>query len=325
METFCLGLLRAWIKIGVVPTLYVSYTGGERIIDIPVEVKVVSWNTPARKSFFRLARWLRSRPNDPCLAASQELAVVLLLLRKLHLISNTIYYRESTDVDRHYAKWFKKLMRWLWPHLDGIIEQSKVGVETTRQVCGGRLPPCRVVRNIMEKVDVKATFELHDGAVIRLGCIGSFKPMKGQGFLINELKEDKKADWTLTFWGDGERKAHAEQLVADFNMFDRVRFNAWQSDKSTIYESCDIVVIPSDYEGLPNVMLEAILHGKRVSVRPTCVGACELLSELEIRGTWPWRESLKIPKAIWDNARSELSEICNPTKVSREILEFMTH
>ena len=323
METFCLGLLRAWIKIGVVPTLYVSYTGGERIIDIPVEVKVVSWNTPARKSFFRLARWLRSRPNDPCLAASQELAVVLLLLRKLHLISNTIYYRESTDVDRHYAKWFKKLMRWLWPHLDGIIEQSKVGVETTRQVCGGRLPPCRVVRNIMEKVDVKAMFELHGGVVIRLGCIGSFKPMKGQGLLVLELSQEPSQAWSLAFWGEGEKRAEVERIVNEKGLENKVKFNDWVRDRSLIYDKCDVVVVPSDYEGLPNVMLEALLYGKRVSVRPTCTGACELLQEIGIGETWPWQKALEVSVDKWSAARARLAEICDSKKVGAELLSFM--
>ena len=83
------------------------------------------------------------------------------------------------------------------------------------------------------------------------------------------------------------------------------------------------MVVPSDYEGLPNVMLEAILYGKRVSVRPTCTGACELLQEIGIGETWPWRRALEVPADKWANARERLAEICDPKKVGSEILSFM--
>ena len=142
METFCLGLLRAWVDAGVSPTVYLSYSGGVRENDLPVEVEKVCWNVRAKRSFLRLAKWLRTRPDDPCLALSQELVIVLLVLKKLRLIRNRIYFRESTDVEHHYGKRFKGVMRWLWPCLDGMIEQSHVGAEATSAICKGKLYNC---------------------------------------------------------------------------------------------------------------------------------------------------------------------------------------
>lgn len=83
------------------------------------------------------------------------------------------------------------------------------------------------------------------------------------------------------------------------------------------------MVIPSDYEGLPNVMLEAILRGKRVSVRPTCVGACELLAELGIGETWSWRTAMEISADKWIKAQNRLQEMCDPMKVATQIAAFM--
>lgn len=323
METFCLGLLRTWSEQGCPATLYSSYVGGAREVDIPKDVECVSWNVRAGRSFFRLVRWLRTRPDDPCLALSQELAIVLTILKKFRIVRNRIYYRESTDVDRHYSRRFKWLMRWLWPCFDGIVEQSWVGVDATHRVCGDRLPPYRVVRNIMPKVEVKVTSELYEGVIIRLGCVGSFKPMKGQGLLVNELAGEIKRDWSLTFWGEGEKRTEVERMVLEKGLGDNIKFNSWVGDRLRIYDLCDVVVIPSDYEGLPNVMLEAILYGKRVSVRPTCTGARELLREIGIGETWPWRRVLEIPIDNWAYARNRLSEICDSKKVGSEILSFM--
>ena len=268
-------------------------------------------------------QWLRSRPDDPCLVLSQELAVVLAVLKTTRLIKNRIYYRESTDVWRHYGKSFRLLMRWLWPCFTGIIEQSRVGVEATRRICRGRMPACRVVRNIMPSVDVEPTSNLTPDSSVRIACVGSFKPMKGQEFLVDLLARDDSRNWTLTFWGGGEKRLEVERQVANSGLGGRVVFHDWVSDRSQMYKDCDVVVIPSDYEGLPNVMLEAILYGRRVRVRPSCVGACELLREIGIGETWPWRRALEIPSDKWAVARARLAEICDPKTVGDELLSFM--
>lgn len=323
METFCLGLLKAWVAHGVGATLYVSYDGGVRDHDVPKEVERVCWNVRAKKSFLRLARWLRTRQNDPCFALSQELAVVLLILKRLNLIRNKIFFRESDDVSAHYGTWYKWLMRWLWPSLDGLIEQSHAGEIETRRICRGKLPKCRVVRNIMSAAGV-CSADFRVGRVARLACVSSYRLKKRQDLLVEMLAQDEMLDWNLTFWGDGEKRKTVEELVQSKKLADRIHFNGWEHDKEKIYANTDVVVIPSDYEGLPNVMLEAILHGKRVSVRPTCVGACELLDELGIGETWPWRKALEIPIETWAAARDRLVAICNPEKVGADILSFLS-
>ena len=323
MEMFCIGLLRAWDVDGREATLYASYAGGVREADIPQSVEKVCWNVRAMKSFWRLAKWLRTRSGDPCLALSQELAVVLLILKKLRLIENRIYYRESTDVQCHYGSRFKTLMKWLWPSLDGIIEQSRAGFDATCAICGGRLPQCIVVRNLLELSSVRDVEMGGADGTVRLACIGSFKPMKGQRYLLEELSNDADKDWTLSFWGNGEKRVEVEAIAKGNGLDDRVKFNDWERDKDKVYLNCDVVVVPSDYEGLPNVMIEAILRGKRVSVRPTCVGACELLDEIGVGETWPWRKAMEIPQETWRGARAKLARLCNPENVARGIADFM--
>jgi len=322
METFCLNLLRAWGEHGINATLYTSYLGGAREQEISPDIEHVSWNLRARKSFWKLAKWLNSRPEDPCLVLSQELAAVLLVLKKFRLIRNRIYFRESTDVEHHYGRWFKRLMQWFWPSLDGIIEQSRIGLNETGKICNGRLPKNLIIRNIQPPANENIGFSVQ-GECPRLACIGSFKSMKGQRFLVEQLLTEGSSDWSLVFWGDGERRGEVEKIVAERGLSGRISFCNWTAEVIKSYESCDIVIIPSDYEGLPNVMLEAILHGKRVSVRPTCTGACELMNEIGLGETWPWRKALEIPEKDWIAARNRLAKLCDPKTVSAEILKFM--
>ena len=47
-------------------------------------------------------------------------------------------------------------------------------------------------------------------------------------------------------------------------MAGRITFAGHRGDVSEVYAAVDLVVIPSWSEGLPNVLLEAMLHGKAV-------------------------------------------------------------
>ena len=324
METFCLGLLREWAKLPGGVTLYTTYSGGVTECEIPEGVERVCWNVRAKKSFLKLTKWLRTRPDDPCLALSQELGIVLMVLKRLHLIRNQIYFRESNDVVRHYGTNYKRITGWFWPKLDGILEQSRIGREETRTICRGKLPRCLVLRNIMRYDGPVADFGL--STLLRLVNVASYKPEKRQELLVEMLANGEHGlgnDWALTFWGSGERRAEVEALVAKRGLGGQVRFEDWTSDKDRIYRDADIMVLPSDHEGLPNVMLEALLRGKRVSIRPTVDGGCELLQDLGLGETWPISKAVEIPVEKWRTAREKLAAICAPEKVAKEIAEFM--
>jgi glycosyltransferase involved in cell wall biosynthesis len=50
----------------------------------------------------------------------------------------------------------------------------------------------------------------------------------------------------------------AKALADHLGVASRVRFLPWQSDLSALYPALDAVLIPSRYEGVPLVMLEAM-------------------------------------------------------------------
>ena len=324
METFCLALLKAWQQMGVNPVLYTSYAGGVTESEIPDGIERICPNRPVRKSVWFIAKVLRDRPDAPCLALSQEIGIVLRFLKKFNIIKNKIYFRESDDVPNHYGMWAKLLMRLFWPGLDGIIEQSRYGAEETRKICGS-LPRCHIMRNIVaaDATLGDAMFRVLESQKFLLACVASYKISKGQELLVRDMLSDVELDWHLTFWGEGVRRQATERLVETLNLKNRIFFRDWERIKDLIYQDVDCLVIPSDYEGLPNVMLEAILRGKRVSVRPTCVGARELLEEIGIGETWPWRRAMEIPQNDWIVARARLVKMCDPKTVAKGIADFM--
>ena len=72
--------------------------------------------------------------------------------------------------------------------------------------------------------------------------------------------------------GTGERRADLERLAADLGIASRVRFTGLRHDVPALLGGVDVLALTSRYEGLPNVVLEAMAAGA-VAVA-TDVGGC---------------------------------------------------
>ncbi|BAY60719.1 group 1 glycosyl transferase [Calothrix brevissima NIES-22] len=85
---------------------------------------------------------------------------------------------------------------------------------------------------------------------------------KAHDFLVQTFSDyrHKFKNIKLYIVGDGPDEAAIRQIVDLNNMSDIVKFIPWDSDLSYLYSAIDMLVIPSWYEGLPLVMLEAMYY-----------------------------------------------------------------
>jgi glycosyltransferase involved in cell wall biosynthesis len=58
--------------------------------------------------------------------------------------------------------------------------------------------------------------------------------------------------------GEGPDLSRLKQLASDLGLLDRVIFIPWQDNTAAIYPILDMLLLPSAYEGVPLVMLEAL-------------------------------------------------------------------
>ncbi len=65
----------------------------------------------------------------------------------------------------------------------------------------------------------------------------------------------------LHICGDGEDKAKIVALTNELNLSARILHWGYRQDVYLVMQSCDILVLPSWYEGMPNVLLEALYIG----------------------------------------------------------------
>ena len=104
----------------------------------------------------------------------------------------------------------------------------------------------------------------HDDAVI--GIVSKLWEGKGHEILIRAFKEVKKDIKVarLIIVGEGPLYSMLNDLVDRLGLSDSVLFTGFQMDVAEIISSFDVVVLPSYFEGMGRVLLEAMAMGKPV-------------------------------------------------------------
>lgn len=101
------------------------------------------------------------------------------------------------------------------------------------------------------------------GNQFAIGHVGRFTAQKNHAFLIDVLTEvaKRRDDAVLLLVGTGEAGASVKALVDERGLTDRVEFLGQRSDVNRLYQAFDAFVLPSLYEGLGLVGVEAQVSG----------------------------------------------------------------
>jgi glycosyltransferase involved in cell wall biosynthesis len=82
-------------------------------------------------------------------------------------------------------------------------------------------------------------------------------------------------DCHLVIVGEGPDRKKIERRAEKLGISEQVRFLGWRSDVPEILAASSVVVLPSRWEGMPNVVLEAM-----AAARPVLASRVEGVSEL---------------------------------------------
>ncbi|MCO6456165.1 MAG: glycosyltransferase [Pirellulaceae bacterium] len=98
--------------------------------------------------------------------------------------------------------------------------------------------------------------------------VGRMHPQKGVDWLLDVLPAAFAAlpDQHLLLVGDGPQRPALQAQAARLGLNDRVHFAGWQVDVPRLLAASSLLLLPSRWEGMPNVVLEAMASGLPVLV-----------------------------------------------------------
>lgn len=114
-----------------------------------------------------------------------------------------------------------------------------------------------------------------------IGMIASFCTRKRWDLFLQAVAEVARHRTLLALCvGDGELRPHMEEYARELGLAGSVRFLGLRSDIAEIVAAQNVSVLSSDDEGMPNVVMQAMV-GRRPVVATDAGGTAELISEGE--------------------------------------------
>ncbi|MDR0221938.1 MAG: glycosyltransferase family 1 protein [Oscillospiraceae bacterium] len=137
-----------------------------------------------------------------------------------------------------------------------------------------------------------------------VGHVGRFMPVKNHCFLIDVFYEIRKKDkdGVLLLIGDGELRRKIEEKADKLNLREDVLFLGGRDDVNELYPAMDVLVLPSLYEGLPVVLVEAQMAGLPAVVSDRVPGEAKFSDKVEFMGlresAEAWAEKILAKRAV---------------------------
>ncbi len=201
----------------------------------------------------------------------------------IHRICRTFLYRTGTD----FYGASRKAGLWMFP--EKIVDSRKFNVILSA-VDKERYEFDRKMRQ-----EVREELGLEDHFVT--GHIGNFCPVKNYGFLLKIFTEIRKREKSahLLLVGDGPICESVKRQVQEEGLTEYVTFTGWRTDTDRLVQAMDVFLLPSLFEGLSMVSLEAQCS------RLPCVVSDTVPEEVGITDACD-HISLKVDAAGWAEA-----------------------
>ena len=244
------------------------------------------------KIFFFILAWhiLVKRP-DVVFSSQIQVNLLLCLLKTIKIFRGRLVIREANSPkhllrDPYFFLWGKIIYSFLYSKADCIISLSEL---MRLEILNLTQLPSKKIELVRNPVDVESIRSILPGkfmknnATVEFLCVGSLLPKKGFDRLILDLASFED-DFKLYIYGQGKWKAYLLNLIKLHGLSDKVFLRGYSENwHEHLLNSCGLI-IPSRWEGMPNVALEALALGLPV-IGSKDAGALSELAELASNGS----------------------------------------
>ena len=159
---------------------------------------------------------------------------------------------------------------WLFPHRPFIVLKNAVDVQ-------------KFSYSNQKAKEVREEFSFGDSFVV--GTVGRINAVKNPAEVVSIFRAlyKKLPEARLLWVGDGPLRTEAGEMLSQAGLLDKVVFAGVRADVDRLMQAMDVFILPSLFEGLPVVLVEAQASGlpclcsEVVTREDDLTGRCEFL------------------------------------------------
>lgn len=219
------------------------------------------------------------------------------VLSKVHDKTVGIFHAPFCQTSRLplFSRWLSNLsFRYLYARLDKICTVSSEVYDSLSNILGeknhNKIKVVYNVHNFTEILSLSSEELLFNEKVIfskrTFLYVGSLSPVKAPDRLIKAFCIlSKEMDCNLVFIGDTDNLVYKNQLIAlvnTMNLSERVFFLGFKLNPYPYMKKCYCLVLSSKSEGLPGVLIEALILNKYVISTNSSKGIWEIMNCLSM-------------------------------------------
>lgn len=267
-----LNLARAVDRTRFSLRLVVLGRADQLIGELPLGIPVERLNAPRlRGSLFRLICVLRRIKPEVVVSTLGYINLGLLAVSPLIGGRTRIIVREANVVSATLRSMPRLIpARWLYsklyPRASAVIVQTDEIAGQIASIAPGAKSRIAILRNPVNEGALRAracAVMRVPGSGLRLVAAGRLTHQKGFDRLIS-LMPDLPSDTQLTIFGEGADYSALVAQIKTLGLSDRVHLPGFSAGLSAAIAGADVFVLPSRWEGVPNVVLEALALGTPV-------------------------------------------------------------
>lgn len=209
------------------------------------------------RRFFKLRTALVEIKPDICISFWLQPAIYTAIICKFLKIK-TVYSERSNPKGGAY-KGLAGVFRGLFlRYMDGYVFQTNVAKKCFSKSIQNK---STVIQNPVHIGNVGNTKELDKRKVIV--NVGRLHHQKNQFLLINSFSKitDKFPEYKLEIYGDGELRNELENHISKLDLENKVILKGTTNQIYKEIKNSSLFILSSDYEGMPNALLEAMALG----------------------------------------------------------------
>lgn len=251
---------------------------------VPANLRLISLARPRlRQALPALVRALRAARPDIVVSTIGYLNLGILLLKPFLAGQPRVIVREANTTSRHAASAlgrfaYRLAYRWLYRRADRVLCPASYIKEELISEFAGSDDQIAVLPNPVDEDMLRlaaAAVRRAPGQGPRFVCVGRLTEQKGYDRLLDDFVR-MPPNSHLTIFGEGELQSAMRQQIDRLQLNGRVSLAGFEHQPAPWMAGADALLLPSRWEGLPNVVLEALACGTPVIATPEAGGISEI-------------------------------------------------